>query len=229
MTTSRAPGHQLNLEIFVVKQLDAIEAQASGRAPALVQLRFGCRQLKELLRDESFGKEDSHVSLPFSDDVTQALLSVIRGALETGSPKMVEPALAVLHKLIAYAYLQGETRASGRLDDVENVVTQVVMMTVRCVQKSSPGVQLSVVKALLTLATAEHFLAHGDCLMMAVRAVFNVAVSGSTEQLKSTARSALLQMMNTIVKRVAHQIIVSLVPSLRLMSSSGWDGRSALP
>ena len=210
MSYNQPPSHELNLEIFVIKQLDVIEAQASGRSSALAALRHGCQQLKEHFRGEKFGDKNCRLKVPLDVDVTKPLLAVIRAALETGLPKVMEPALAVVHKLIAYAYLQGETRPSGRMDDVDNIVTQVSVMIVRCAEKSSAAVQLSMVKALLTLTTAEHFLAHGDCLMASVRAVFNVALSGSTEQLKATARSALLQMVNTIVKRVAHQIIVSL-------------------
>ena len=133
----------------------------------------------------------------------------MRGALALNSPKLTEPALACIHKLVAYAYLQGETRSSGRLDDAENMVTRVLTMTARCGDSTSPAVQLAVVRALLTLATADHFAAHGDCLMVAVRTVFNVAIGGVNADIQNTARSALLQMVNTILKRVAQQIIVS--------------------
>lgn len=55
---------------------------------------------------------------------------------------------------------------------------------------------------------AEHFLAHGDCLMQAVRAVFNLAIGAEAADIKNTARSALLQMVNTVLKRVGQQILV---------------------
>lgn len=52
------------------------------------------------------------------------LLGVLRGALALGNPKLAEPALSCMHKLVAYAYLQGETGPSGRLDDDSSIVTQ---------------------------------------------------------------------------------------------------------
>jgi len=55
---------------------------------------------------------------------------------------------------------------------------------------------------------AEHFLAHGDCLMQAVRTVFNIAIGAESADIKNTARSALLQMVNTVLKRVGQQILV---------------------
>lgn len=51
-------------------------------------------------------------------------------------------------------------------------------------------------------------MAHGDCLMQAVRAVFNLAIGAEAADIKNTARSALLQMVNTVLKRVGQQILV---------------------
>lgn len=50
---------------------------------------------------------------------------MLRGALELGNPRLAEPALSCMHKLVAHAYMQGETGPSGRLDDDANLVTQV--------------------------------------------------------------------------------------------------------
>lgn len=49
---------------------------------------------------------------------------------------------------------------------------------------------------------AEHFIAHGECLLSAVRAVFNLALGADNPINKRTASNALLQMLNTICKRV---------------------------
>lgn len=59
------------------------------------------------------------------------------------------------------------------------------------------------------VAAAEHFLAHGDCLMQAVRTVFNIAIGADSPDIQNTARSALLQMVNTVLKRVGQQAMVS--------------------
>ena len=53
------------------------------------------------------------------------LLGVLRGALALQAPQLAEPALSCMHKLVAYAYMQGETSPSGRLDDEHNIVAQV--------------------------------------------------------------------------------------------------------
>jgi len=46
-------------------------------------------------------------------------------------------------------------------------VAQVVVLASRCGEAGSDAVQLAVVRALLTVVTAEHFVVHGDCLMQA--------------------------------------------------------------
>lgn len=43
----------------------------------------------------------------------------------------------------------------------------------------------------------------------AVRTVFNIAIGADTADIQRTARSALLQMLNTIMKRIAQLTIVS--------------------
>lgn len=87
---------------------------------------------------------------------------------------------------------------------------QVVALVSKCGESHSEAVQLAVIRALLTITTAEHFVVHGDSLMQAVRTVFNVAIGSESVEIQRTARSALLQMLNTIVKRVTSYSLVSL-------------------
>lgn len=70
---------------------------------------------------------------------TCQLLAVLRGALALGNPRLAEPALSCMHKLVAYAYMQGETGPSGRLDDEANLVTQVRRWTGGLQHKVSAG------------------------------------------------------------------------------------------
>lgn len=53
------------------------------------------------------------------------------------------------------------------------------------------------------------FSALDDCfLAQAVRTVFNIAIGADSADLQRTARSALLQMLNTVVKRIAMATVV---------------------
>lgn len=197
----------VNLEVFVNKELDVIRERAVGTTLEYTILRESCNHVQGIVRSYAEVQGERCGALP--EEITAPLLLLLGSCLDTKNYKVVEPALACLHKLIAYAYLQGETRPSGRLDDSNNVVVSVVKMAAKAVTTApNHTVQLAAVKTLLTSTTAEHFVPHGDCLMLAVRTAFNIAVNGSTKDVKNAAASALLQMLNTIFKRVAHQITV---------------------
>ena len=58
--------------------------------------------------------------------------------------------------------------------------------------------------------------------MQAVRSVFNIAIGADSADLQRTARSALLQMLNTVVKRIAMATVVcaSSLPAIPLNSLS---------
>lgn len=131
-------------------------------------------------------------------------LQVLSLASTNSNPKVVELALGCLHKLVAHAWLHGESSMfEGLMDDGSDVVAQVVKLVVKCGESSTnEAVQLAVIRALLTFTTAEHFVAHGDCLMSAVRAVFNLALGSESQTIKRTACNALLQMLNTVAKRI---------------------------
>lgn len=49
--------------------------------------------------------------------------------------------------------------------------------------------------------------------MQIVRTAFNVAIGAESEEIKRTAKNALLQMLNTIVKRVTQYPLVSRILS----------------
>ena len=58
-------------------------------------------------------------------------------------------------------------------------------------------------------------LAHQVMCMQAVRAVFNIAIGADSADLQRTARSALLQMLNTVVKRITMATVVRAAPTVR--------------
>ncbi|KAL6766957.1 hypothetical protein ACKKBG_A38045 [Auxenochlorella protothecoides x Auxenochlorella symbiontica] len=200
---SRGPG--VNLEVFVTQSVRQIHDLASSRQHK--QLRATCQGLLDSLGG-------SHATLQPGDPILppplcQELVSMLQAACSSGAPSIVDPALGTLHKLVAHAFLQGESSSSGRGDD-GTIVTQVVTMVARTGVSTTPAVQLGMVRALLTAVTAEHFVPHGDCLMQAVRAVFNLAIGSSDPGIQATAKSALLQMLNTVLKRVDHQVMTPM-------------------
>jgi hypothetical protein len=76
--------------------------------------------------------------------------------------KVVELALACLHKLVAHAWLHGESTAAGTMDilsahgslDDDDTVANVIKMVIKCGESTNEALQLAVVRALLTFTTA---------------------------------------------------------------------------
>jgi hypothetical protein len=79
-------------------------------------------------------------------------------------------------------------------------VANVIKMVIKCGETNNEALQLAVVRALLTFTTAEHFIAHGECLLAAVRAVFNLALGSENPINKRTACNALLQVSELLCR-----------------------------
>ena len=75
-----------------------------------------------------------------------AVLQPLQLACASNSPKIMELALGCLHKLVAHAWLQGESSASpeGLLLDDTDVVVQVIRLVLKCAQTASDSLQVSV-------------------------------------------------------------------------------------
>ncbi|KAG2495708.1 hypothetical protein HYH03_006308 [Edaphochlamys debaryana] len=189
-------------EIFVKRTLSAIQKESWGRSKECKDLRDACQTVLNLLTDH----EQGH--LQYDGSLAVAVLDPLYLACASTNPKVLEAALGCLHKLVAHAWLQGESSSSGAASDAD-VVSRVIRTVIKCGETGANGLgaggealQLSVIRALLTFTTAEHFVAHGDCLLAAVRMVFNLALGAEDDIIKRTASNALLQMLNTITKRV---------------------------
>ncbi|CAD7697716.1 unnamed protein product [Ostreobium quekettii] len=198
-----APGgrsnNEITFEVFVKNAIMRIQREAWGRGKEVTEIRASCASFLERL--EKGGEDGGGWTVPFDDASAAAVLEPLKLACKCAIPRIVEPALGCVHKLVAYAWVQGESSPTGHMDD-GTLVTEIVAMVIKCSELPSEQVYLAVVRALLTFATAEHFVAHGQCLLLVVRTVFNLAVGVEDANLKRTSCNALLQMLNTTVKRI---------------------------
>ncbi|DBA73285.1 hypothetical protein WJX77_003623 [Trebouxia sp. C0004] len=221
LETTRGTTGDSAFEVFIEGALTSIYNAANGRHKDQRQIRESCKRIVDSLND-SDAEASKKVSAPLSTEAAEELLEPLRLACGQDAPRLVEPALACLHKLVAHAYLQAESTPAGRLDD-NTTVSQVVSLVSKCGESHSEAVQLAVIRALLTITTAEHFVVHGDSLMQAVRTVFNVAIGSESVEIQRTARSALLQMLNTVVKRVTSYSLSQRSSSVALQAQGSFD------
>ncbi len=248
--TVAASSSMAAYDIFVRRAISSIAKEVEwGRSKEARELREACQHF---LASQDVGSA-AEAAPAAPNTLGLAVLPPLQLACASSNARVVEAALGCLHKLVAHAWLQGESNASGEgdglIEDDADVVARVIRLVIKCgeqqalVGSSSPGsnssaqpaLQLSIIRALLTFTTAEHFVVHGDSLMSAVRTVFNLALSSTDENIKRTACNALLQMLNTVAKRVtvfhAHSVGYSQQGSRRVSdhadggaSSNGMGG-----
>jgi hypothetical protein len=71
----------------------------------------------------------------------------------------------------------------------------------RCGEVPSSAIQLAVIGTLLAFATSPAFGLHGDALSHAMRTLLHMSIAAATEGDQTTAKTALVQLINTVFKR----------------------------
>lgn len=69
------------------------------------------------------------------------------------------------------------------------------------------GVQLQIIKALLTVVTSQHVEVHEGTILMAVRTCYNIFLASKNLINQTTARATLTQMLNVIFTRMENQAL----------------------
>lgn len=121
---------------------------------------------------------------------------------QSKSPKIVISALDCIQKLIAYGHLTGNSpdpRNPQRL-----LIDCIVETTCSCFSGPSTdeGVQLQIIKALLTLVTSQSCQVHGSSILLAVRTCYNIYLGSKNLVNQTTAKATLTQMLSVIFTRM---------------------------
>ncbi|CAH1224424.1 unnamed protein product [Diabrotica balteata] len=69
------------------------------------------------------------------------------------------------------------------------------------------GVQLQIIKALLTVVTSQYVEVHEGTVLMAVRTCYNIFLASKNLVNQTTARATLTQMLNVIFTRMENQAL----------------------
>ncbi|KAH9305376.1 hypothetical protein KI387_009780, partial [Taxus chinensis] len=131
----------------------------------------------------------------------ELVLQPLRLAFETKIPKLVEPALDCLHKLIAYGHLEGD----GGLEGGKNgaIFTDIINMVCGCVDNTAvDSTVLQVLKVLLTAVASAKFRVHGDSLLSVIRTSYNIALNSKSAINQATAKAMLTQMISIVFRRM---------------------------
>uniref|UniRef100_A0A8C2SG23 SEC7 domain-containing protein n=1 Tax=Capra hircus TaxID=9925 RepID=A0A8C2SG23_CAPHI len=116
-------------------------------------------------------------------------------ACQSRSPRVVSTSLDCLQKLIAYGHITGNAPDSGAPG--KRLIDRIVETICNCFQgpQTDEGVQLQIIKALLTAVTSPHIEIHEGTILQTVRTCYNIYLA------------TLTQMLNVIFTRMENQVL----------------------
>ncbi|CAI9292233.1 unnamed protein product [Lactuca saligna] len=131
---------------------------------------------------------------------SELILSPIIKACSSGDPKIAEPALDCIQKLIAHGYLHGESDPAGGSD--AKLLSRLIESVCKCCDLGDEGVELLVLKTILSAVTSIQLRIHGDSLLQIVRTSYDIYLSSKNVVNQTTAKASLIQMLVIVFRRM---------------------------
>uniref|UniRef100_A0A8D2NCJ9 ARF guanine nucleotide exchange factor 2 n=1 Tax=Zonotrichia albicollis TaxID=44394 RepID=A0A8D2NCJ9_ZONAL len=128
-------------------------------------------------------------------------------ACQSKSPRIVSTSLDCLQKLIAYGHITGNAPDSGAPG--KRLIDRIVETICNCFQgpQTDEGVQLQIIKALLTAVTSPYIEIHEGTILQTVRTCYNIYLASKNLINQTTAKATLTQMLNVIFTRMENQAV----------------------
>lgn len=119
-------------------------------------------------------------------------------ALDSASPKVVEPALDCTFRLFSF----GLIRCEIEIGISPSLVFRIIDSVCKCGALDDEAVELALLRVLLSAVRSPYVLIRGDCLVHIVRSCYNVYLGGLNGTNQICAKSVLAQMMILVFTRV---------------------------
>lgn len=152
---------------------------------------------------------------PTESETTEKYFLPFELACQSKTARIVVTALDCLQKLIAYGHLAAnipDSTTPGKL-----LIDRIVETICACFSgpQTDEGIQLQIIKALLTVVTSQHVEIHEGLVLLAVRTCYNIFLASRNLINQTTARATLTQMLNVIFMRMENQAFdQSAAPSM---------------
>ncbi|KFK42561.1 hypothetical protein AALP_AA1G011300 [Arabis alpina] len=196
----------------LIPALDKIIKNASWRKHS--KLAHECKSVIERLRspDSSSPVADSESgsSIPgplhdggaaeYSLAESEIILSPLINASGTGALKIVDPAVDCIQKLIAHGYVRGEADPTGGPEAL--LLSKLIETICKCHELDDEGLELLVLKTLLTAVTSISLRIHGDSLLQIVRTCYGIYLGSRNVVNQATAKASLVQMSVIVFRRM---------------------------
>ncbi|XP_072399618.1 brefeldin A-inhibited guanine nucleotide-exchange protein 1 isoform X2 [Diabrotica undecimpunctata] len=203
-------------EMFILRALEKILNDKEIKRSYHSQLKRACEgALEQLKKETAEAPNGENISdalpQPKSGDAniitTEKYFLPFELACQSKSARIVVTALDCLQKLIAYGHLTAnipDSTTPGKL-----LIDRIVETICNCFTgpQTDEGVQLQIIKALLTVVTSQYVEVHEGTVLMAVRTCYNIFLASKNLVNQTTARATLTQMLNVIFTRMENQAL----------------------
>uniref|UniRef100_A0A8C2GT77 ADP-ribosylation factor guanine nucleotide-exchange factor 1 (brefeldin A-inhibited) n=1 Tax=Cyprinus carpio TaxID=7962 RepID=A0A8C2GT77_CYPCA len=200
--------------MFLTRALEKILADKEVKKAHHSQLRKACEVALEEIKAES----ENLSTLPPIKSKTNFIEAdkyflPFELACQSKCPRIVITSLDCLQKLIAYGHLTGS--APDNTTPGKKLIDRIIETICGCFQgpQTDEGVQLQIIKALLTAVTSQHIEIHEGTVLQAVRTCYNIYLASKNLINQTTAKATLTQMLNVIFARMENQAVSAFDPS----------------
>uniref|UniRef100_A0A8C7PQL7 ARF guanine nucleotide exchange factor 1 n=1 Tax=Oncorhynchus mykiss TaxID=8022 RepID=A0A8C7PQL7_ONCMY len=206
--------------MFLTRALEKILADKEVKKAHHSQLRKACEVALEEIKEDSEklspppdSKSDSSTLPPIKSKTSfveaDKYFLPFELACQSKCPRIVITSLDCLQKLIAYGHLTGsgpDSAAPGK-----KLIDRIIETICGCFQgpQTDEGVQLQIIKALLTAVTSQHIEIHEGTVLQAVRTCYNIYLASKNLINQTTAKATLTQMLNVIFARMENQALTN--------------------
>uniref|UniRef100_A0A4W5LFF5 ARF guanine nucleotide exchange factor 1 n=1 Tax=Hucho hucho TaxID=62062 RepID=A0A4W5LFF5_9TELE len=205
--------------MFLNRALEKILADKEVKKAHHSQLRKACEVALEEIKEET----EKLSSPPGDNNADSSTLPPVKSkdtiieadkyflpfelACQSKCPRIVITSLDCLQKLIAYGHLTGN--APDNTTPGKRLIDRIIETICGCFQgpQTDEGIQLQIIKALLTSVTSQHIEIHEGTVLQAVRTCYNIYLASKNLINQTTAKATLTQMLNVIFARMENQAL----------------------
>ncbi|XP_064486890.1 brefeldin A-inhibited guanine nucleotide-exchange protein 1-like isoform X2 [Ornithodoros turicata] len=196
-------------EMFITRALEKILNDREIKRSHHSQLRKACEVALEEIKNETkdmVQSQETSSALPLPKGQAgleaERYLLPFELACQSKSPRIVVTALDCIQKLIAYGHLTG--LLPDPTDPSKLLIDRIVETICGCFQgpTTDDGVQLQIIKALLTVVTSQSCEVHEGSVLQAVRTCYNIYLASRNLINQTTAIATLTQMLSVIFARM---------------------------
>uniref|UniRef100_A0A8C5TJW2 ADP ribosylation factor guanine nucleotide exchange factor 2 n=1 Tax=Malurus cyaneus samueli TaxID=2593467 RepID=A0A8C5TJW2_9PASS len=194
--------------MFVSRALEKILAEKEAKRPPHGQLRRACQVALDEIKSELEKQREGTAAPPKANFIeADKYFLPFELACQSKSPRIVSTSLDCLQKLIAYGHITGNAPDSGAPG--KRLIDRIVETICNCFQgpQTDEGVQLQIIKALLTAVTSPYIEIHEGTILQTVRTCYNIYLASKNLINQTTAKATLTQMLNVIFTRMENQAV----------------------